>query len=95
MATQLTGLRWRFNNTEPDIVQYDIDSAVQSPATLLSGVTVELVSVENVVSQTFADFTSILVINLSVLNTDMIQSISCGSPAIINVFTIAGFTARG
>ena len=95
MATQLTLLRWRFNDTETDIVQYEVDSAVQSPAAPLSGVTVELVSVENVVSQTFADFISTLVINLSVLKNDMIQSISCGSPAMTNVFTIAGFTARG
>ena len=97
MATQQAALRWRFNNTVPNIVEsaYTVDSSVPSLATPMPGVTVELVSRENIVNQTFADFTSTLTVDISVLRDDVVRSISCGSPANTTVLDIPMLTVQG
>ena len=91
-VTQLTNLRWRFNDSISDVVVYALDSN-RAPTFLLPGVTAQLVSVENTTDVVFADFTSTMTIDIAVLNS--ISSISCGSPAVTSVLTVPKFAVQG
>ena len=55
----------------------------------------ELVSVDNVVSQVFADFTSTLTVDITVLRDDVVRSISCGSAANTAVLDIPILAVQG
>ena len=91
-VTQLTNLRWRFNDSISDVVVYALDSN-RAPTFLLPGVTAQLVSVQNTTDVVFADFTSTMTIDIAVLNS--ISSISCGSPAVTSVLTVPKFAVQG
>ncbi len=83
----LTSLRWRYNETNK--IQSFITTSVLMQLTQLNAnsafVSVQLINVTQTPDDArFAEFVSILIVDINQLQTQNIQDINCGDPGTIN-----------
>ncbi len=81
-GVDLTFLRWSYNSTNENIVYFLPDDQVGTitlmPAPFIESV--ELINVSQSAQQDFANFSSILTLNISQLEKQHITEITCGDP---------------